>query len=80
VIAFNELVQAPGAPVQTPDVAVQRWTGTEWQPVGGTLNAVPGGSVILPPGLAVDGNDRPVVALVQSDGAAIRLYLRRANR
>ena len=53
-----------------------RWTGADWQALGGALNPVSGQNVHLE-GLVVDASDHPVVSFTESDGAHYNLYVQR---
>src|SRR5262249_18481147 len=60
------------------DVNVQRWNGSSWEVVGGSLN--PFGNRIGSPCLVLDGSDRPVIAFHESDGSRSKVFVFRLNR
>ncbi len=62
---------------QYQNVYVRQWTGSDWQAVGGPVNAVLGHGVDLHAVLALDGNGKPVVAFYESDGSHSNVYVQR---
>jgi hypothetical protein len=60
------------------NIHVQRWTGSDWSPVGsGMLSANSGSTGAVRPSLALDGDGNPTVAWDESDGTNRNIYVQR---
>ena len=82
VLSVTLQLNASGQPVvawsetdgTAPNVHVQRWTGSVWEPLG-VLSAQPGNTPASSPSLRLDLDGRPVVAWSESDGEADNTYV-----
>jgi hypothetical protein len=61
------------------DVYVKRWSGSNWEPIGNALNAMPGDTPVSFPALQLDATGNPVVAFMEDDGQARNVYVWRWN-
>lgn len=61
------------------DVYVGRWTGSNWEIIGGALSEMPGDTPAGLPSLQLDAAGNPIVAFGESDGLARNLYVKRWN-
>jgi len=60
------------------DVHVRRWTGTSWEPLGGTLSAFPGNTSADSPDLAMDPLGNIFIAWLEPDGnGSVFIHMRR---
>jgi len=61
-------------------VYVRRWTGQDWEPLGGPITLRNAGTPVEAPALRIDTQGRPVLSFVQgSSFADMRIHLRRWN-
>ena len=77
LVAYSPLVEAPG--VVTTELHVVRWSGSAWEPLGGTIasstNRMIPNTAPLFVSLATDGTGRPVLAFGDSGpGASIGAF------
>ncbi len=62
------------------NVYVQRWNGRDWQSAGTALNAVRGQDAYPPAALVLNGNGKPAVSFIESDGTHFNVYVLRSNQ
>ena len=76
LVAYAELIESPG--VVATELHVVRWSGTTWEPLGGTVTSTTNRLPYTAPlfvRLAMDGTGRPVLAFGDSGpGAAVGAF------